>query len=210
MAFMKPQITEKQMWVMVDGSAGTDIIPADLVDLNEVRKMNEEIEKSRDGVIHLEGTILDEFTENTDAYQIIIIEGHGARLSAPGYLDATDWTVHDTPEEAENYLEETFGDDVLEENPDEDPEDDDDNPLDNPSRTTVSIWFDKDRFRTAGSARSWIRKYGRDYKMTHYSSDGFWTFPQMSQAKERRYRGKIRSKYISDGVLLKFVPSRFM
>ncbi|SRR6266550_4100427 len=34
------------------------------------------------------------------------IKGYGARLSAPGYLDCTEWTVFDTSEEAEEYLKE--------------------------------------------------------------------------------------------------------
>jgi len=43
------------------------------------------------------------------------IKGYGARLSAPGYLDCTEWTVFDTPEEAEQYLEEMYGDEDSEE-----------------------------------------------------------------------------------------------
>lgn len=38
------------------------------------------------------------------------IKGHGARLSAPGYLDCTEWTVFDTPEEAQKYLDDTYED----------------------------------------------------------------------------------------------------
>jgi hypothetical protein len=32
----------------------------------------------------------------------------GARLSAPGYMDSTEWTVFDTEEEAKQYLCEAF------------------------------------------------------------------------------------------------------
>jgi len=35
--------------------------------------------------------------------------GYGARMSAPGFLDCTDWTVFDTEEEAQRHLEETYG-----------------------------------------------------------------------------------------------------
>lgn len=38
-------------------------------------------------------------------------EGWGARLSAPGYLDSTEWQVFDTEKEAREYLMETYGDD---------------------------------------------------------------------------------------------------
>ena len=39
------------------------------------------------------------------------VEGYGARLSAPGYLDCTEWTVFDTPEKAITHLEENYPDD---------------------------------------------------------------------------------------------------
>jgi hypothetical protein len=35
--------------------------------------------------------------------------GYGARLSAPGYMDCTDWVVFDTFEEADEYLAEMYG-----------------------------------------------------------------------------------------------------
>ena len=38
------------------------------------------------------------------------IQGYGARLSAPGYMDCTEWCVFDSVEEAEEYLTETYGD----------------------------------------------------------------------------------------------------
>ena len=34
-----------------------------------------------------------------------------ARMSAPGYMDCTNWTVHDSEEAAKEYLEEMYGDD---------------------------------------------------------------------------------------------------
>ena len=37
-----------------------------------------------------------------------LIEGYGARLSAPGYMDATAWTVFKTREEAEEFLREEY------------------------------------------------------------------------------------------------------
>jgi hypothetical protein len=32
-----------------------------------------------------------------------------ARLSAPGYMDCTDWTAHETEQDAIDYLIETYG-----------------------------------------------------------------------------------------------------
>jgi len=38
-----------------------------------------------------------------------LVQGYGAQLSAPGYLDQTDWEIFDTEEEAKSYLEEISG-----------------------------------------------------------------------------------------------------
>jgi antirestriction protein ArdC len=44
---------------------------------------------------------------NGPEFEIKIIEGYGARFSAPGlYLDCTDWVIFDTEEEARKYLAE--------------------------------------------------------------------------------------------------------
>lgn len=43
----------------------------------------------------------------------------GARLSAPGYLDCTEWNIFDTWEEARDYLVETYYDDPESEIPEE-------------------------------------------------------------------------------------------
>ena len=37
-----------------------------------------------------------------------IMDGYGARLSLPGYLDCTDWTVFATEEEAQRHLIEMY------------------------------------------------------------------------------------------------------
>lgn len=37
-----------------------------------------------------------------------IIIGYGARLTAPGYLDCTEWVVFDTVQEAIDYLESMY------------------------------------------------------------------------------------------------------
>lgn len=42
-----------------------------------------------------------QYTEGTDIIDdITIIKGYGVRLSAPGYIDCTDWDVYLTEEEA--------------------------------------------------------------------------------------------------------------
>jgi hypothetical protein len=105
--FMQRQITHKQAWIEVETTHGTEII--DGVGLN-IRDSQTEThplsDKERESIIsqlsdYCEGTIQEWKT----------IRGHGARLSAPGYMDCTEWTVFDNPEEAEAYLDENYPED---------------------------------------------------------------------------------------------------
>jgi hypothetical protein len=114
MAFMKRQIVE-QDWIEVDTAQGIWTIPAELLP-NVVAAFADE---SIEDILEEDG-IADSILQYTEAYkadQIYNVElrhGFGARLSAPGYMDCTDWTVFDTEDEATAYLDENY------------PEDDDD------------------------------------------------------------------------------------
>ena len=83
MSFMKPEIEHGHWWIV-------DTI---------------------DGSIHLpaEHFTRDDLEADYPDAEIEMVEGYGARLSAPGYLDATDWTVFDTEQEAIAHLEEEYG-----------------------------------------------------------------------------------------------------
>lgn len=89
--FMEDQVTGKMDWHMIDGNNGTEWYPADDFTLDEARA-------------EYEGA----FGKVTEAETV---SGYGARLSAPGYMDCTEWCVFDTEQEAEDYLRDTFGDD---------------------------------------------------------------------------------------------------
>jgi len=91
MSFMEKQITRKCQWYRVETSAGTEFVDADAVGKQEVA--------DSDG--------LKDYCEGRPI-SWELIEGYGARLSAPGYLDCTEWAVFDTSEEAEEYLEENY------------------------------------------------------------------------------------------------------
>jgi hypothetical protein len=108
MGFMQKQITEKQAWIRVETSYGTEFIDAASLGLNvrdSQTKTHKLTPKVRESIISL----LSEYCEGT-IQEWETIRGYGARLSAPGYLDCTEWTVFDTLEEAEEYLEEMYGD----------------------------------------------------------------------------------------------------
>ena len=96
-AFMQPSIHEGT-YFQVNTSAGTEIIPTDVIGHAQAVEASALLD-------HLEG-------KPDDPEEVIEVrEGWLARLSAPGYLDCTDWTAHATEDAAKDYLIETYGDD---------------------------------------------------------------------------------------------------
>lgn len=87
MSYMQPEIYEGDYWV-VETTAGTEIIPCDVCPAPE-------------GVAdYIEGTIL--------GCDIDRHHGWLARLTAPGYLDATTWITETTEEGARAELARTY------------------------------------------------------------------------------------------------------
>jgi hypothetical protein len=101
MSFMEPQV-EFGSWYEIDGPMGTEVVPADIVGDIELDDF-----ESGSAV----PKALADYCENRTAYSIQKREGWGARLSAPGYLDCTEWSVFDTEAEARDHLEEMYGGD---------------------------------------------------------------------------------------------------
>lgn len=93
MSFMQKQITVKQSWWRVETSCGTEFIPVELV--------RQEPADSSAFEDYCEGQV--------ESWELI--QGFGARMSAPGYMDCTEWAVFDTVAEANEYLNEMYGDD---------------------------------------------------------------------------------------------------
>lgn len=105
-------------WYVVETRNGTEVIPADVVgalglDTNEEK--------------HIDGCEPEEWAKITAALadyceggskrieSVELVEKWGARYSAPGYMDCTDWVLADTKEEAERECKEMYGDDEEEE-----------------------------------------------------------------------------------------------
>lgn len=110
MGFMERQITVKRKWYEIDTNAGTFFIDVEDVDGGKLAKDIEDgleidIDTFEDSETFLQ------YTEGSELENISVRVGYGARLSAPGYLDCTEWCVFDTEKEAEDYLEEMYGDD---------------------------------------------------------------------------------------------------
>lgn len=89
--FMEPAIEYGEWWE-VETTAGTWFVPYDCV---AVSNPGVSLEGFRD---YVEG----------EPQSAARITGYGARLSAPGYMDATEWTVFKTRKAAEEYLIETY------------------------------------------------------------------------------------------------------
>lgn len=102
MAFMQEQVTRKLQWAEIDGPCGITYIPLDDVDATMLPDDDEITpEQEKYWLQYYEGVKL---------YSVAVREGYGARLSAPGYLDCTDWSVYDSPEEALADLRDMYGD----------------------------------------------------------------------------------------------------
>lgn len=108
MSFMQQQVTEKQWWVELDGTSGITAVPYDVLSDEE-----RAIAESEDGDENEQEDLQSHFGDYYEGkvWSVSTREGYGARLSAPGYMDCTEWTVFDTPEEAEAYLKEAYGED---------------------------------------------------------------------------------------------------
>ena len=113
MSFMHQQITDKKSWVQVETTHGTVSLPAyDLgLSIRDSQTATHPLtDKQREQIV----SQLSEYCEGTvQEWETIL--GYGARLSAPGYLDCTEWTVFDTANEAQEYLDEYYPNDETEE-----------------------------------------------------------------------------------------------
>lgn len=91
MAFMRPEVTNKQEWAEVETGAGTWWVPFDVLSTREA-------ESAKRGDFEP----LLQYTEGRQVYndQSSIKKGYGVRLSAPGYMDSTSWEVYSSKKEA--------------------------------------------------------------------------------------------------------------
>lgn len=99
--FMQPEIWPGDAWEVQANHGETHIVPA------------EEIKSSlsvEDFAPYVEGTI--DTDDNGNPIATLRRDIWFARLSAPGYLDATDVAIFDTEDEAREYIADTYGDDI--------------------------------------------------------------------------------------------------
>jgi hypothetical protein len=106
MAFMEPQIEQGQ-WYEIDTDNGITFIPADIVNKADGLTIGQSADMADASWETVEELIRPYCQANPQSVKLI--EGWGARLSAPGYLDCTDWTVFETEQEARDYLRDELG-----------------------------------------------------------------------------------------------------
>ena len=95
-------------WLEVDGDYGTEFIPAELAPdilAGVTDTLTDDVDDFADRIQELE-----DYLESRNVYSVERTEGYGARMSAPGYMDATEWSVFDTEIEAWDHLWEQHGD----------------------------------------------------------------------------------------------------
>lgn len=97
MAFMKPEIYHGT-YFQVSTTMGNETVPTDIIG----RTMAVHVDALLN---YLKGTP-DDPEECCE-----VLTGWLARMSAPGYLDCTDWTTHKSEQAAQAYLADMYGTD---------------------------------------------------------------------------------------------------
>ena len=108
--FMQKQVTGLETWVELDGPSGVTALPVDVLTKDEFA-IAESVTGDGNAASEDLTAHFGEYYEGSRIDTVSVRQGYGARLSAPGYLDCTEWTVFDTEEEAREYLEEMYPDD---------------------------------------------------------------------------------------------------
>jgi hypothetical protein len=107
--FMQRQITGLQNWLRVETTQGTEFVS--IADTNLFVRDSETVTHPMTDAERAD--VVAKIRQYTDGkpQSWENVKGYGARLSAPGYLDCTEWTVFDIEDEAREYLEEMYPDD---------------------------------------------------------------------------------------------------
>jgi|SRR6185369_4219760 len=112
-SFMQPEIEETDYYE-VETNEGTETVPADVVGKLPFLVYFHWSKGSFYDLDAQEWFLLIEaikdYVSGRDIVEITAKHGFIARLSAPGYMDCTDWSAFETADEAAEYLIEMYGD----------------------------------------------------------------------------------------------------
>ena len=104
MSFMQIQKTRKMRWFEIDGNHGIQWLPAE--DAPELEGLS--VDAAR------------KYYDGSEVWAVESVSGWGVRLSAPGYLDCTDWTVFEEEADADAAVAELEAEQDEEDSDDED------------------------------------------------------------------------------------------
>lgn len=109
MSFMERQITNKRDWYKIETSQGTFFVDRE----DAGNYPDADAESVREKVHPLAVNVLGQFVEggpdSIESWETV--KGFGCRLSAPGYMDCTDWTVFDSEDECKTFLDDNYPED---------------------------------------------------------------------------------------------------
>ena len=107
MAHFQPEITPRQRgWKVETRDAGTCYVPGDVVPVPVYLAKAYPFQESDNETFELLCSRLADYVEGRQIVEIEIIQCFFARMSAPGYLDCTDWEAHPTVASARRSLKE--------------------------------------------------------------------------------------------------------
>ena len=111
MPFMTPQYIEESNWIELETSEGTYYLPASEVGTPSAWNYSR-LEKGEGICFDNVATFYADFVP-AGFDSILSIESianlrFGARLSASGYMDCTEWSAFETMEAARQYIEDTY------------------------------------------------------------------------------------------------------
>jgi hypothetical protein len=109
--FMQKQITDPQEWIAIDGNCGTTYVPVDVDPglASDIKRMS--TVQDEQAIHRMCDDRAAQYYEGTKIDSLDVVHGIGARMSAPGYMDCTDWSIFDNATEAHEYLDEYYGED---------------------------------------------------------------------------------------------------
>lgn len=108
MSFMRPYIYQGVIY-LIDGPNGVDMIPADVC--GEIPMPVDPSDPTRDESKAVLAVARD-YMKNEEVWGIELQTGFFGRYSAPGYIDATDWTWGVSAEDVSVELERMYGEDA--------------------------------------------------------------------------------------------------
>jgi hypothetical protein len=108
MSFMEPEITDRGLHWRVETADGTWFVPGHVVPVPEWIKPGVPITESWPDTLDFLG---DHIEPQWDLVtEIEVVTGYCGRLSAPGYLDGTNWSFDRTKRGIKEQLKDLYGD----------------------------------------------------------------------------------------------------